>query len=59
MTNEIPVADENGGIRYITAYTSENPPADGDVVWGILGPDVRIISRYIIPKDGDEGTVIP
>lgn len=40
------------GVRYLHAYTPDNPPAVGDVVWMQLhGTDPLIIGRHVVPNN--------
>jgi len=44
------------GVRYLQAYTPDNPPQAGDIVWAHhYGTDLMIIGRHVVPTS----TVIP
>jgi hypothetical protein len=39
------------GVRYLVAYTADNPPKPGDVVWMQLhGTDPMILGRHVVPN---------
>lgn len=39
------------GVRYLVAYTADNPPRPGDKVWMQLhGTDPMILGRHVVPN---------
>jgi hypothetical protein len=39
-------------VRYVQAYSAENPPQVGDVVWAQhYGTDFMILGRHVVPDD--------
>ena len=40
------------GIRYLQAYSAENPPMPGDVAWAHYnGTNLLVLGRHVVPED--------
>lgn len=40
------------GVRYVRAYSADNPPQVGDVVWAHqYGTDLMVVGQHVVPTN--------